>query len=328
MKKFCSLAVPALAAALWPALGSIAVAQAPNNLRPHPSSTLVAAPDPADRTYSSSTDNFGPASYASGEPAADPGAANPGGKREQPGSAAEMIEGWPPLSRVAVGTGAGPLGIGIRGAVVLTEYFDARLDGNFFFYNPKFQINGFDADTHFHLASLNAKLDWYPTNSVWRISPGIMLYNGNQFSAHLTADGGTSFNVNGKTYYSANPNKVPGATPLSGTVALGLNRNKPAFTITGGFGRFIPHSHRHWSFPGEFGVAFTGAPTLDINLSGWVCTNKAETRCSDMSSTTDPVAIQFNNSLNTALARWRRSLGAVTVYPIFSTGVMYSFDLR
>ena len=239
-----------------------------------------------------------------------------------------MIEGWPPLSRIAVGTGVGPLGIGIRGATVLTEYFDARIDGNFFSYKPKFQINGFDAVTNFHLASIGAKLDWYPTNSVWRISPGIMFYNGNQFSALLTADAGTSFDINGKTYYSADPNKVSGATPVSGTVALGLNRNKPAFTLTGGFGRFIPRSHRHWSFPGEFGVAFTGAPTLDIKLSGWVCTDKKELNCSDLTNPANPVAIQFNNSLNTALARWRRSLSSVTVYPIFSTGVMYSFDIK
>jgi len=326
--KTISLAAPALAALLWHGLGGVAVAQSPENVRPEQSSELVAAPDPVSPTYSSSTDSLGPASFASGVGAADPGAANPASKREQPGSAADMIEGWPPLSRVAVGTGAGPLGLGIRGAVVLTEYFDARVDGNFFFYNPKFQINGFDANAHFHLASIAAKLDWYPTNSVWRISPGLMLYNGNEFSALLTADGGTSFDINGRTYYSADPNKVPGATPLSGTVALGLNRNKPAFTITGGFGRFIPRSHRHWSFPGEFGVAFTGAPTLDINLSGWVCTNKAETKCSDISVPTNPVAIQFNDSLNNALVRWRKSLSSVTVYPIFSTGVMYSFDIK
>jgi hypothetical protein len=322
--KTISLAAPALAAALWPGLGGIAIAQSPDIGRPQSSSVLASAPDRDGGLSSSSADSVDSVSYTAGDPAA----AGPAGRREQPGSTADMIEGWPPLSRIAVGTGAGPLGIGIRGATVLTEYFDARIDGNFFSYKPKFQINGFDAVTNFHLASIGAKLDWYPTNSVWRISPGIMFYNGNQFSALLTADAGTSFDINGKTYYSADPNKVSGATPVSGTVALGLNRNKPAFTLTGGFGRFIPRSHRHWSFPGEFGVAFTGAPTLDIKLSGWVCTDKKELNCSDLTNPANPVAIQFNNSLNTALARWRRSLSSVTVYPIFSTGVMYSFDIK
>ena len=325
MIKTISVAAPALVVALWLGLCGIALAQSPANAHPHPSSALDAAPDRDSRSYSSSTDSLDTDFSAAGEPAADPGAA---GKREQPGSDADMIEGWPPFSRVSVGTGAGPLGLGIRGATVLTEYFDLRVDGNFFSYKPKFQINGFDAVTNFHLASIAAKLDWYPTNSVWRISPGIMFYNGNQFSALLTADSGTSFDINGRTYYSADPNKVSGATPVSGTVALGLNRNKPAFTLTGGFGRFIPRSHRHWSFPGEFGVAFTGAPTLNINLSGWVCSDKKQLNCSDLANPANPVAIQFNNNLNTALARWRRSLGAVTVYPVFSTGVMYSFDIK
>ncbi len=328
MTKTISLAASVLAAALLPGLVGVAVAQSPDHGRPQPTSVLAPAPDRDGRSYSSSMDGLDSASAAAGDLAADPAAANPAGKREQPGSAADMIEGWPPFSRVAVGTGAGPLGIAIRGATVITEYFDARIDGNFFSYKPKFQINGFDAVTNFHLASIGAKLDWYPTNSVWRISPGIMLYNGNEFSAILTAYSGSSFDFNCKNYSSADTNKFSGATPVSGTVALGLNRNKPAFTITGGFGRFIPRSHRHWSFPGEFGVAFTGAPTLNINLTGWVCTDKKELNCSDLSNMANPVAIQFNNSLNAALTRWRRSLSSVTVYPIFSTGVMYSFDIK
>jgi hypothetical protein len=247
--------------------------------------------------------------------------------REHPNVETDVTENWGPLSRYGIGGDVSPLGIGIKGAVVLSEYFDARLDTNFFLYDTgRFEISGVNVDANFHLVSMATKLDWYPGNSVWRLSPGLMFFNGNRLSANLNLTSGTSFSVNGTTYISANPNPVTGATPVAGNVAVGLGTNKPEFTVSGGWGRFIPHSHRRWSFPSEFGLVFMGAPSLDVHLSGWACTDKQQTQCTNLGDPTNPIAIQFNTNLQTALTKWRRDLGKVTVYPIVSFSFMYSFD--
>jgi hypothetical protein len=258
----------------------------------------------------------------------DPPEPATGAGRERPFTPPDMTEHWGPLSRISIGADVSPLGFGIKSAVVLTEILDGRLDTNLFFYNTgRFETSGVNVNANFHLASMAAKLDWYPHNSIWRLSPGLMFFNGNRLSANLRMNGGSSFGVNGTTYYSANPNPVTGATPLTGNVAVGLNSRKPEFTVSGGWGRFVPHSHRHWSFPSEFGVVFMGAPSLNVALSGWACTDNTQTVCSNIADPTNPVSIQFNQNLQSALTKWRRDLGKVQIYPIFSYSFMYSFDM-
>ena len=183
-------------------------------------------------------------------------------------------------------------------------------------------------NANLHLASAAASLDWYPFNSIWRLSPGVMFFNGNQISMATNIVPGTSFTLNNQTFYSASANPATGATPLAGSGVLGLNTTRPAATITGGFGRFIPRSNRHWSFPSEFGVAFTGAPSANVNASGWACLDAAQTQCSNLGDSKNPVAVEFNNALQTALTRWRKDLSRVQVYPIFSYSVVYSFNIR
>lgn len=232
------------------------------------------------------------------------------------------------LSRFAIGSGISPGGIGAKGVVILGEPIDARVDSSWFFYNTgHIEVNGFNVNGDFHLGTLGASLDWYPTKSVWRLSPGLLFYDGNRLSADINLNGGTKVTIDGTEYYSATANPVTGATPLTGKADLGLHSHTPAFTATGGFGRFIPRSHRHWSFPSEFGVAFAGPPTLNVAVSGWVCQDKQQTQCSNVSDTSTPVGKAFQDSLQNALVKWRHNLDVVHIYPIFSFSFMYSFDL-
>ena len=234
-----------------------------------------------------------------------------------------------PFSRIGIGADVSPLGIGIKSAIVLNHYFDVRVMGNFFNYGSgRFEVEGFNVDAKIHLASAAASLDWYPFGSIWRISPGVLFFNGNQVSGTGTITPGTSFQLENQTYYSASPNPATGATPLLGSGVLGLNAHRPAVTVTGGFGKFIPRSHRHWSFPSEFGVAFTGAPTIHVNMTGWACLDAKQTMCSNVGDPTTPIAIQFNDNLQSRLNRWRRDLNKIPVYPLFSYSVVYSFDIR
>ena len=232
---------------------------------------------------------------------------------------------WGRFSRVGIGADVSLLGVGIKSATILTEKIDLRLMGNFLnFSSSSFEIQGTRTSGTIRLASLQTAVDFYPRNSIWRLSAGALLWSGNQISASGTQAPGSSFSLNGTNYYSSKTD------PLMASGVLGFHTNQPAFTVSGGFGRYVPRSARHWSFPSEFGVIFMGAPTLNITPSGTVCTSAVETpaTCSDVGTTSNPVGAEFNESLDTALARWRRSLARVTIYPIFSYGVMYSFTIR
>lgn len=163
---------------------------------------------------------------------------------------------------------------------------DARVMGNFFSYaGGHFDVDGFNAYPNLHLASIEALADVYPWASVWRLSAGLMLYNGNQFSGTAIIAGGSSFSIDGKNFYSSTTD------PVMGFGLLNLHSRQPAVIVSGGFGKFIPRSERHWSFPSEFGVIFTGAPIASLTMSGTVCTNAKQTQCSSLSDSSNPITV-------------------------------------
>jgi len=228
-----------------------------------------------------------------------------------------------PFSRIGIGADVSPLGIGIKGAVILDEYFDARLDVNFFGYTlNRVEVDGVNASGNLHLASGAAKLDVYPKNSVWRLTVGLMLFDNNRATTALAVTQGTSFQLNGKTYYSSN------ADPMTASGGLQFDTVKPAPLFSFGFGKFIPRSNRHWSFPTEFGVIYEGAPSLTVTTAGSVCTDKEQTNCSSISDTSTPVGLAFNDNLQAQIAKWRKDFDKVKLYPIFSYSVVYSFNIK
>lgn len=233
-----------------------------------------------------------------------------------------------PWSRVGIGADVSPLGIGVKGAFNLNLFMDARVDADFLSITTgRFEVEGFNVNANIHMDSAAALVDFYPWSSVWRLSAGLMFVNGNQLSGTTRVAGGTSFTLDGQTFYSAKANAVTGAAPITGSGILGFHGRNPAFVVSGGFGNFVPRAYRHWSFPSEFGVIFTGAPTIKVHLGGWACLDANQTQCSNLSNSGNPVTVEFNNSLNAQLAKWRRSLSDVPVYPVFSYSVVYSFDI-
>jgi hypothetical protein len=232
-----------------------------------------------------------------------------------------------PLSRIGFGAGISPLGIQMLAATNLSNHFNLRGTGNFFNYSDNFTTNGINATAKLNLASAGASLDVYPSHLGWRISPGVLFYNQNQVTAATNVAAGTSFTLNGNTYYSANANSVTGATPVTGNGILGLHTTKPAFTITTGWGNMIPRNG-HWSFPFEIGVAFIGAPSVNVNLTGWACYDQAQTECTNISDPTNPIAQAIQSNLTAQEAKWVSDLNPLKTYPIVSGGVAYSFHIR
>jgi hypothetical protein len=232
-----------------------------------------------------------------------------------------------PLSRFGIGAGVSPLGIQLQAATNLSGHLNLRATGNFFNYSTTFTSSGIAADAKLNLASAGVQADLYPFRSGFRVSPGVLFENQNQLTAATNVAPGTSFTLNGTTYYSANANAETGATPVVGTGALGLNTTKPAFMATVGWGNTARGDH-HLSFPFDIGAAFVGAPSVKVNLTGWACQDEAQTMCSNLSDPNNPISVGVQSNLSAQVAKWTSDLNPLKTYPIVSVGVAYSFSVR
>lgn len=224
-----------------------------------------------------------------------------------------------PFSHVAFGGGSSTLGINLNAATNLNRYMNLRGTGNVFNYTVNnVNISDFAVGFKLNMASAGASLDFYPfPNHGFRVSPGVLFYNANRGTGAFSSAPGSNFTLNHVTYYSSN------SAPVQGTGSLGLHTQNPAFSITTGWGNMIPRSNKHLSFPMEVGVAFIGAPSVSVALTGgYVCTAQG-TQCVEVA--TDQ-ALQGN--LQEQVAKYRSDLDPLKTFPILAGGVAYNFGIR
>ena len=233
----------------------------------------------------------------------------------------------PPFSRMSVGTGISPLGIGIQVSTDLNKHLNLRGSGAIFKYNTSFNLDGFPMDANVNLASGGVAVDYYPFHLGWRLTGVILFVNDNQISSTMTVPSGNYVTINGTTYYSANTNPATGAAPLTGTGSLYLNGLKPGAVLTTGWGNHVKR-RGHWTFPFEIGAAFVGSPKIGIQLGGWACTDAAQTHCTNIAEPQNPIAQKFQSDLQAQIHKWNDDIHVLEAYPVISFGVAYSFQLR
>lgn len=224
-----------------------------------------------------------------------------------------------PFSRIAVGGGFSLLGVHLLTATNLNPYLDLRGDGHFFRYTASnIDTSGFTITPRLSLASAGVSADVYPfPMHGFRVSPGLLFYNRNGASSIVVAQGGTSFTLNGVTYYSSTRN------PASGTASLNLHSQNPAFTITTGWGSFFPARGGHWSFPFEIGIALIGAPKVNVALtSGQVC-DSTGLDCVNVASNQ-----QVQSNLQAQLEKYDKDVNPLKTFPILGGAVVYNFNIR
>ena len=104
--------------------------------------------------------------------------------------------------------------------------------------------------------------------------------------------------------------------PVHGNMSLAYPRNFSPMLLLG-FGNILPRSSRRLSIPVELGVAYTSAPTINVNLTGIACTNQG---CTSFATNAEAQA-----SLTQEIQKINEDLKKVPVYPILSLGVAYHF---
>lgn len=235
--------------------------------------------------------------------------------------AAKQATAPAPFSRLALGAGVSAMGIHAQAAINANRFLNLRATGSYFNYTVNnINISGFNVSGKPYFAAAGASLDFYPFPSHGlRLSPGVLFYNQNNVTATMTATGGTSFTLNNITYYSSASN------PVTGVGSVGLHTQKPAPSMTIGWGNMIPRNGGHWSFPVEVGAAYIGQPAIAIALTGGqVCSNSQGTiGCTNVVGNSS-----LNANLQAQIAKYQKDLDPLRFYPIVSFGVAYNFRIR
>jgi hypothetical protein len=212
--------------------------------------------------------------------------------------------------KVGIGFVFGTLGLGGQGAVGLNWKLDIRGELNFFRISRSTVRNGITYDASIHLGNVGVLLDWFPWANGFHLSPGLLVYNGNEITGGASVKGGLPFTLNGTVYFASTTN------PVTGSATIGLNKVAPEILL--GWGTLLPSNH-HWSVIFDAGVLFWGSPNVTMNLTGDVC-SFGQTNCRSISS--DPT-VQAN--IKAQEQKYTNDASSYKVFPVIQFGVGYRF---
>ena len=92
-------------------------------------------------------------------------------------------------SRVGIGIKMSLLGAGVEVATPITGHSNLRAGFNAFSYDRTFHSDGIAYAGQLRFRSVEAHYDWFPFGGAFHVSPGVLAYNGNQFTANASVPG-------------------------------------------------------------------------------------------------------------------------------------------
>jgi hypothetical protein len=203
------------------------------------------------------------------------------------------------------------LGVGGDVGMSLTRLANVRVGFNALDFSQGFRSNGIQYNGNLHFRSAEALLDLTPLGDWFHISPGLLIYNGNQITAKANVPGGQNFDL-GNVSFRSSP-----ADPVHGSGLLAVNKAAPMVMF--GFGNPIPH-HHHITIVQDFGVVFQGTPKTTLNLAGTACDPVTGLAC--VNAATDPT---LQGQVQAEQARINKSTSIVKFYPVATLGIGFRF---
>lgn len=223
-----------------------------------------------------------------------------------------------PFSAVGLAVKVGIGGVGFDIATPLSQHLNLRGGGQFFNYSLSSSTDGINYTGTLDEKSGDLMLDYYPFHGGFRVSPGMILYNGVHVNAIANVPGGQTFTLDDTTYTSGNPGT--GSDPIHGSADIQFgNKVAPAFTL--GWGNMIPRRGSHWSIPFEIGFMYIDTPKFTLDLAGTAC--QQGQGCGSVQ--TDP---DIQADLRDEVKEINDDLKPLRFYPIVSVGFSYSFGKR
>jgi hypothetical protein len=216
-----------------------------------------------------------------------------------------------PFSSFGVGIKASLLGFGAEVATPLARRFNLRAGFNAFSYNRGFNKDGVAYAGQLTFRSGEAHLDWFPLGGSFHVSPGALIYNGNQILANASVASGQTFTLNGASYTS------DAADPVAGLGKVDFREAGPM--ITAGWGNHLPRGRRRFSVPFEFGAIYTGAPQASLSLAGSAC-DSTGVNCRKIA--TDATIV---SNVQAEQNKLNKDMAAFKFYPVISVGFGVKF---
>jgi hypothetical protein len=216
-----------------------------------------------------------------------------------------------PLPRVGIGIKMSLLGAGVEAAMPIAPRSNLRVGVNAFSYDRGFHKDGINYAAQLGFRSVEAHYDWFPFGGRFHLSPGVLVYNGNQLKANASVPGGQTFALN-HTTYASDP-----ANPIAGTGKIDFKKAGPMLTV--GWGNLLPGSHRVFALPIELGAVYTDSPRASLNLAGNAC-DAGGANCRAISS---DAAVQSN--IQAERSRLNKDMAAFKFYPVISLGFRLNF---
>ena len=214
-----------------------------------------------------------------------------------------------PFHSAALAIKASILGAGAELATPLSTSFNLRSGFSIINFGYPFSTDGVTYNSQLRLRSSQTTLDWFPTRHGFHISPGI-LHSRNNISSLATVPAGQNFSLGDQSYI----NSV--GDPVNGTMTVVFPHNVSPMLLLG-FGNVLPRNGRHFSVPFEFGAAYTGAPVINVNLTGSACATEG---CFSFANNAEAQA-----SLKQEIQTLNEDLKKIPVYPVLSLGLAYHF---
>jgi hypothetical protein len=223
--------------------------------------------------------------------------------------------------RVGIGVRFSTLGLGGEVAVRLANRVNVRAGGSALSISHSVKINGIEYAGQARFRSAEAHLDFFLVGS-FHVSPGLLIYNGNNANVNISIPGAQSFTIGGTTYESGDATSANG--PIAGNLTVKFKRVAPEILI--GTGNLVPRGlRRHWSINSDFGFDYEGSPQIGFGLAGSACLPPSSTGLACANAATDPI-VQAN--IKAQQAKYNHNASAkfyYSLWPVFSTGFSYSF---
>ncbi|WP_317205908.1 hypothetical protein [Janthinobacterium sp.] len=199
---------------------------------------------------------------------------------------------------VGVTADLGTTGVGAHLSVPLQANLNVRVGINYLNYSYNSSTSDVEYDFKLKLRTFDALLDYYPMDSSFRVSAGLV-YNGNKIDAHGKPSGTGTYTLNGHTYLASSAGTVDGA--------IDFRKTAPYLGI--GWGNAAKDSG--WGFSSDIGVLLQGAPDSSLTNNG--CTAPA------------PVCAQLATDVAAENVKLSDKVHSFKAYPVIRIGANYRF---
>lgn len=203
------------------------------------------------------------------------------------------------------------LGVGVDSSFRLARRANLRIGFNDFSHGANYTADsGLRYAAKVKMRSVQMLVDVFPFANGFHLSPGLLLYNGNQVTAKLSVAPGQRFDAEDTVAVSDPKN------PITGTATTSLRKIAPAFLF--GYGNLLSRK-RHIGFTFDAGVVFQGSPGATLNIGGSGC-DSSGLHCQKILDDPD-----VRSEIRDEQQRMNNKLGIVKFYPLVSMGFGYRF---